>query len=367
MNIELTKNSDQIELIKAMGSTNKVTSQNAQEAFADFVGPVVQRVLAQAATAGMIYTDMPYNEDDSPTFPLDLYYGTNVDNVQVWSQTYPGGLASSHVSGLQELTFTTYRLDSAVNILKKYARRSRLDVVSAAVTRLAQELLVKQERNAWIVALRCLAEGSTNGNAHVINAGTANVLQIDDLNALKIRSRRINVSFANGTPDNRFSEGITDLFISPERMGDVRGFCYQPMNTRIGATGTAGTPAGSSTAVPLPDEIRTEIYRSGGAPSIFDVSLHEMNELGDAQKYNALFAQFYTGSFTAATDDLVVGVDVSRGAFKRAIAQNADTGSTIVVQPDDQWASRSEKLGWYANLTEGRVAIDARAILGLRV
>ena len=62
-----------------------------------------------------------------------------------------GGLPTSQVEGVKEMKISTYRLDSAISFLKKYARKSRLDVVSKAIERMANEILVKQDRNAWAV------------------------------------------------------------------------------------------------------------------------------------------------------------------------------------------------------------------------
>ena len=77
-----------------------------------------------------------------------------------------GGLpTSTDVAAIQELKIGTYRLDSAVSFMKRYARRARLDVVSKGIERMAQEVLVKQERNAWAVVLRALAEASSKGVA----------------------------------------------------------------------------------------------------------------------------------------------------------------------------------------------------------
>jgi hypothetical protein len=372
--IKLKETPEQIELIRAIASSNKLTSAQAQEAFAAFIGPVAQKVLAQAGTTGLIYSDFTYDEDDSPSIPLDLYYGASVDYIQVWSQNMAGGLPSSHVSGTQELKIATYRLDSAVNVLKKYARRARLDVISAAISRMIQEVLVKQERNGWAVILKALGEASTNGTKHTIASSTQNVLQVDDFNRLMTLSKRLNVSFANGTPDNNYSNGITDLFLSPEMKEQIRSFAYQPMNTRIGAQGTAGTPVGGSTAVPLPDSIREEIYRSAGVQEIYGVSIHELNELGTTQKYNQLFSTYAQagianggGTFSAATDEILIGVDLTKDAFRRPLAKNADSGATFVAQADDQWVTRSEKVGWYGSLEEGRICLDARAIQGLVV
>ena len=74
MKLKLKNTPEQVELVKQMGSKNLTESREAQEAFAAFLGPVIQKVLLTAGTASAIYTDAEYDEDDSPSYPLDLYY-----------------------------------------------------------------------------------------------------------------------------------------------------------------------------------------------------------------------------------------------------------------------------------------------------
>lgn len=366
MKLKLKNTPEQVELIKAMASKNATTSREAQEAFAAFLGPVIQKVLNQAGTASAVYTDAPYDEDDSPSYPLDLYYDESDNHITVWSQGMAGGMPTSHVEGMKELKISTYRLDSAVSFLKKYARRGRLDVVSKAVERMAQEVLVKQERNAWAVILKALGEATTKGNKHTVASDTESVFQVNDLNKLMTRIKRVNESFANGTPDLAYSNGITDLYVSPEIKEQIRAFAYQPMNTRNAASNSAGNVA-------LPDNVREDIFRAAGTQEIYGVNIVELNELGAAKKYNVLFGEFATssighgGDFNTSDDEILVGIDNSRGAFIRPIAQNADSGSQFVSLPDDQFAMRSEKVAFYGSLEEGRVCIDARAVVGIVV
>ena len=47
MNLKLKNTPEQIELVKAMGSKNRATAREAQEAFAAFLGPVVRQVLTK--------------------------------------------------------------------------------------------------------------------------------------------------------------------------------------------------------------------------------------------------------------------------------------------------------------------------------
>lgn len=359
MRIEFKRANDTVELVRAMGSKDKTVAREAMQAFAAFVTPVVQQVLNQAGSANLIYTNVPYDEDDAPSFPLDLYFGTSTNHVQVWSQTLAGGMPSSQVTGLEELKFQTYTLNSAVHWLDKYARKSRLDVIAMATNRLAQEILVKQERNKWAVILKAVAEASTGGTSHVINSDTADIFSINDLNRMMTRLRRLNESFDNGTPVE--SIGLTDLFVSPEIKEQVRGFAYQPMNTR-------GIPnSDESTALGLPDAVREEIFRAAGASEIFGVAITELLELGDAEKYNALFDNFYTGTFTNASDTVIIGYAAGRNALLRPVATDSETGGEVVIQPDDQWVSRVEKSGIYAKTEESAVCVDPRVLVALRV
>ena len=353
MKITLKNTPEQEALVKAMGSSNSVEAREAQEAFAAFLGPVVAQVINQAATAGAVYVDAPYDADDSPSFPLDLYYNESDNYFSVISQNIAGGLPTSQdVFAGQELKIAPYRLDSAVSFLKKYARRGRLDVLAKAVERMAQEVLVKQERNAWAVILKAAADGVTNSDQHAFALG-GTTFQLNDLNLMMTRMRRINSSFAQGTPADGFSRGITDLFISPEVMEDIRAFSYNAVG---------GETAGA-TATDLPNTVRDEIYRAAGAGSLFGVNLVEIMELGPNRKYVNLMETLDPTLMDNPTtdDDIIVGIDASKGAFVRAIA--TQDNSTFTALADDQFSARSEKLGFYGHLEEGRVCVDTRAVV----
>jgi hypothetical protein len=383
MKIQFEKNPEQIELIKALASENKTGAMQAQEAFAAFISDVVLQVLLQAGTASMIYRDVEFDEDDTPSIPLDLYYGQGEGTISVWSQTVGGGLPSSLQQGLQEMKVNTYRLDSAISMEKRYVRRARLDVVAAGLERMANELLVKQERNAWAVILKGLAEAATQSTSggqtqnHVIRtSSTDGSFDIDGLNKLWTLVRRINAAYTGGTPLNLQARGLTDLFVSPEVKEQIRGFAYQPMNTK-GANSVVGT--NTSGVLGLPDAVREEIYRGSGTQEIFGVTIHEMLELGIGRKYQTLFGAFAAGksyakgdgssssSFTLGSDELIVGIDSTRNAFLRPVAIQSESRGQVKVLPDDQFLARSQKVGFYSYVEDGRVLTDARAIVGLLI
>lgn len=374
INIKFKETPEQYELMKALGSKNQQTSLAAADMFAKFVGDVVQKVLAQAGTSSLFYNDLPFGEDENPSLPLDIFADAPVGHITVTSQNLAGGLARSESVGLQELKLSTYRLDSSFALPKKYARHCRLGVIAAYIERMAQELLIKQERNAWTVILKSLATGSGEGKACVLRAATADVFQVHDLNTLLTRAKRLKASFADGTPLGVSGKGITDLVVSYEMKEQVRSFAYQPMNTRSGAVATSG-----ATAVPLPDSVREQIYRAAGASEIFGINILDIYELGIAQKYNTLF-DILAGStaylkadgsgsavFDGATEEILVGVDLGVKAFWRPVMREADGGNTVSVQVDNQFVTRQDKVGYFASVEEGRCSIDSRAVTGLVV
>ena len=364
---KLKETPEQVALIQAIGSKNLQVSVEAQQSLAEFLGPVVQKVLLTKGTASAVYTDVPYDEDDSPSFPLDLYYGEGEGYVEVWSQQVAGGLPTSQVTGNSELKFMTYTLDSATSFNKRYARKSRLDIVSKATERMINEVLVKQERNAWAVILKALAEASTNGTQHVIRAGTATDFVLNDLNDLMTRVARINESYSSNTPLESYSNGPTDLYVSPEIVGKVRKMASQPIDS-----------SASNTVQNLPDEVRMDIFRNAGMQSIFGVNINQMNEFGEGKKYNTLFDTFADSTaFTTLSGGLsevfqsdhqiLVGIDNSKGSFVRPVARGEDN-ATFRVQPDDQFnLARVDKAGFWGHLEEGRVCLDARSVAGIIV
>ena len=113
---------------------------------------------------------------------------------------------------------------------------------------------------------------------------------------------------------------------------------------------------------------------------IFGIVLHELLELGVGKKYNTLVSEFIaaassgtglgpggSGNWDDSTDEMLVGIDASRDAFIRPVAQQAESGGTFTAQPDDQFLARHEKTGFWGYLEEGRVCIDDRALVGLAV
>ena len=372
MKITLKRTPEQIELVKAMASKNRDVAYEAQVALAEFIGPVLAKVINQAPTLSNLFSNFAFSADESPSIPMDLYYDvTDEDYVTVWSQAVPGGLPTNTVTPIGgEMKFTTYRLDSAIDFDKRYAQRSRMDVISKSFSRIAQEVLLKQERNSATLLLGALAESSTKGRNHVITAKNSGRLILDDFNRLLTLGKRINTAWTGGTPEGGIGgRGVTDLIVSPEVVQGLREMAYNPINTK-----------GNNTDIAATDSMREAVYSNGGIPEFYGINIMELQEMGKGQRFNELYKNLVAGQVNDighASDDtfaddtseseIVIGLDKRVESMLRAVATDSETGSEFSLVADDQYSVRQSKIGYYGSIEEGRMILDNRALFGLVV
>jgi len=389
MKIVLKRTDEQVELIKAMASRNREVAYEAQVALAQFIGPVLAEVINNAPTVSNLFTSLQFNAEDNPSIPLDLYYDIfDEDYIKVYSQSVAGGLPQNIVQPTSsELKVATYKLDSAVAFDKKYAAKSRLDVVSKTFTRIAQEVMLKQERTSANLLLTALAQASTGNsttasdNYHVFRTAAANRFVLNDLNKLFTKIKRLNASFIGGTPSGA-RRGLTDLIVSPEIVEEIRGMAYNPINTQVAPVATPSTSYSAGNApVVATDAVRDQIFSQAGLPEFYGVSIMEILELGVGKRFNTIFdtvagSTSYAGNysittsaaaFDGSTEEGIIGLDRSRDSLIRAVAVDSDTGSEFNLTADDQYTLRQGKIGYYGGLEEGRMVLDNRALVGLIV
>ena len=373
MKINIKRTPEQLELVKAMASKDPAVRMEAQAAVATFMSPVVNKVVNQAKTLGNLFWTLTFEEDDNPSLPLDTYYDIDdVDYIKVWSNTMAGGLPTNLIAPTQsELKFDMYPLETAWSFAKKFAERSRLSVVSATFTRMAQEVLIKRENMAAKLVLTALAGATTTINSstldHVFKVATTGTFSPSDLNNMFTRAKRLGSSWYDGTPDTFSGRGLTDLMISPEIMGQIRGMSYNPV------------VEGTNTSITLTDSQREALWSAGDVPNFYGLNLIEVNELGAGYRWTALFdsiadaaSETYAlfdgttndGAF-ATTHDLAIGLDLTKNALVRAAMVGASSGEEINVAVDNQFVTREKKIGFYGDLEEGMMIVDDRALLGL--
>ncbi len=377
LKIEFKRTEKQLELCRKLGSKNKLESMAAAEAIAEVLASPILQVIEQAPVISNLFTTLTFDAGTPATIPLDPYFDIRQRNfLQVWNQAQPGGPATNFVQGNSELYVQVYPIESAVSMNKNLLRATRLDYLAASMTRLVQEVLLVQEVNAANILMASIPGTRIDGNSAntatsnlIVNrSNTAGVFQLDDLNTIMIGYDRTVASWVGGTPVNEKRE-ISDLLGSPEWVGQIRAIAYQPSNTRQGAVTTQG---GSS--IPAPESVREEIFRGGGLPTIFDVNLHKIYELGVNRVYNSLFANYagtlaFPGNnnttavaFNPYAEQIVVGLNQEMFDLVR-LRQNEGNSEFNLIAED--MPIRTDKLSWFGGLTEGYCSVDGRAKYGL--
>lgn len=350
--IKFENNKDQLALIQAMASSDKAKAYEAQAQVANYVGPVLNEFMDKAPILSNLFERLPFGIDKSASIPLALYSDiTDEDFIKIYTTSMAGGLASNQVVlNTSELKVASYTLMAAYHFDSKYARDSRLDVVSKTFGRLGQDILLKQERTSANIILGTLADNAANQ----LVAGTTTKLVIADFNNLLLKGQRVNTAWQGGTPVGA-AGGITDLWLSPERMADLREMAYNPVSTT------------SSDGVTAPQEVRAALFKGAGLANFYGFVLHQVNELGKNQSFTQAFDAQYSGTFDSAADDLVLGLDLSRESLFRVVGQYEGVSTDLNIQVDDQWKTRERKIGWFGEMEEGRVCLDKRTIYGLRI
>jgi len=335
-------------------------------------------VINNAPVLSNLFTNLSFNAEDNPSIPLDLYYDiTDEDYIQVYSQQVAGGLPTNQVlPTTAEMKITTYTLDSALSFDKRYAAKSRMDVVSKTFTRMAQEILFKQERTSGNLILSSLAAAVTNNKKHVQRANAAGRFLLQDMNELLTLSRRVFTSFTGGSlPTGQSGMGITDLLISPEIEEELRAMAYNPINTKAVLGNTTASIVDSG--ITAPDSVRVGLFNGAGMSSFYGVNLMVFNEFGVGRKFNDIFDTVAGGTTYAkadgtgsnafgasGTDELILGINRNRESLIRAIAVDSENGSEFSLVADDQYSVRQNKIGYFGSLEEGRMVIDNRALFG---
>jgi hypothetical protein len=369
--ITLKNDGEQIELIKALASKDPAKAMQARMAFAAAVGPLIQQVINFAPGFANMYTRLELNENQNHEIDLAQYYDIKqMEFLKIWSQRIAGGLPSNELPGSEVLKFTTYRLESALSVLVKFAKQGRIDSVQQGLNFLAQNFLVQKDQDAAFVALTALAQAETNDGLvdkkHIIRTKTAGNIVLADFLALGTLSSRILSSWNGGSAVGTMGNGITDMVFSAEGIEKLKSISFNPVNT-----------VGTLTNIPAHEDLRKKLFEGGGALSFYNVAIQQNNLLGVGREYNTLFDTAagsiaypgYNASGTAvfdgSTEEVAFGANLAAPGMFQPVVLDGDTGSEVTMSPDDQYVGRQKKIGFTAEVEQGFIQTDSRTTIGL--
>ena len=324
---ETTPEMDQ--LLKRAGSLSKEESLGATAELAKALEVPLRKGVMSGDILNGIFEAIRLGPGASAEFPLDfLAPGTEKDFV---AYTIPnhGRIPERHVEG-DYVMVPTYDVGASIDWLLKYARDARWDVVGRAMGVLEASFTKKMNDDGW----HTLISAAVDRNIMVYDADASDGYFSKRLVSLMKTIMRRNGG-GNSSSINRGA--MSDLFLSPEGVEDIRNWGVDEVD----------------------DVTRRDlITREGGLLSrIFQVNLHDLDELGEGQEYQLYYQNDLSGSLPGSKKEIVVGLDLSSSdSFVMPIRQE------VQIFEDDT-LHRQKRAGLYGWAEHGFAVLDNRNVL----
>lgn len=291
--------------------------------------PLREGVLVGPITDG-IFTPVDLKGADAE-FPLDLLAPGEEDEFVAFTVPNHGRIPERHVEG-DYVRVPDYAIANAIDWLLKYAKDARYDVVARAMQVLEAGFVKKMNDDGWHTLLAAGADRNIMAYDADASAGQFTKRLVSIMKVLMARN-------AGGNSASVKQGRLTDLFLSPEALEDIRNW-----------------------GVDIVDEpTRREIFlASDGSDKvtrIFGVNLHEIRELGEGQEYQTFFTGQLGGSLASSDVELVVGLDLSSNdSFVMPIKEEVQVF-------EDAALHRQMRQGLYGWQRQGFACLDGRRVI----
>ena len=324
---------DFINLLKQSGNSDKSVALDAQREIAKALELPLRKGIMFGDVVTNIFEKMVLEPGSSPEFPLDLLAPGTERDYTAYTNPGHGRIPEKHVEG-DYVMVNTYGITNSIDFLLRYAREARWDIIARAMQVLESGFVKKINDDGWHTILAAAVD--------------RNILVYDaDAAAGQFTKRLISlgktVMLRNGGGNSVTATGrLTDLFLSPEAIEDVRNWGIDQL-----------------------DEVsRREVYQSAdnGTPltRIFGVNLNGLFEFGDGQEYQTFFTSDLSGSLGPNSDvELIVGLDLNaRDSFVMPVKREVEIF-------EDEALHRSQRQGYYGWAEIGFGVLDNRRVLAL--
>ncbi len=337
MKRKIIKPSDkQIELLRQTGSADKAVAMEAMHALAQALQVPLRSALLNGDILGGIFAPEVLDPSATAEYPLDFYQTAQENDYVAYQIPQEGALPQRTIVG-DAITVQTFDVGNAIDWPLKYSRSARWNIVARAMEVLEAGFVKKMNTDGWRVIIAAGA-GRTdfNGGAPLVYDSAATAGQFTKRLVSLMKTTMTRLAGGNTASTNRGR--LTDLYISPEALEDIREWDQDEVD----------------------DLTRREIFTAtddgGPLARIYGVTLHPLDELGVGQEFQIYFD---TLGLSVGTDDeeIVVGLDLSHGdSFVMPIKRE-------LAVFEDEHLHRKMKAGFYAWQEHGFAALDGRRVL----
>jgi hypothetical protein len=321
-----TPNDRQKQLLRMTASEKENEMLEARRALAQALEGAFRAAVLADDTLDGIYERVPLAAGADSRFPLHFLAPGEEDDRVAFVMPKEGAIPQRFIEG-DELYVPTYVVANSIDWPLRYARDARWDVVQDALDVFRYGFVRRFNDDGWHTVIQAAV---TNGRV-VDSAATAGVLTKRLITNLQTGIKRLT--------GGRLSK-VTDLYLSPEALADIRNWAEAEIDQTT----------------------RREVFvgpEPGGLPRIFNIALHELQELGVGQAYQTYIEATDGGNQAAwfSTDEeFVIALDLQRRAnypFKMPIRED-------VRVFDDPQLHRSARAGVYGWAEVGFAVLDAR-------
>ena len=316
-------------LLKQSGSSNKAEALEAQHEIAKALQEPLRQGVLVGDILGNIFESVVMEPGTTSEFPLDLLAPGEEDEFVAYTNPGHGRIPERQVEG-DYVMVPTYSVTASIDWLLRYAREARWDIVGRAMQVLEASFVKKMNDDGWHTVLAA----GVDRNIMVYDAdATAGQFTKRLVSLMKTVMRRN----GGGNTGSISRSKLSDLYLSPEALEDIRNWQVDQI-----------------------DEItRREIFMAadGGVTRLFQVNLHDIDELGESQEYQNFFTNQLSGSLQGSDLELVVGLDLgNRDSFIMPVKQE------VQIFEDDN-LHRHQKAGLYGWAELGFAVLDNRRVL----
>jgi hypothetical protein len=317
-------------VLRASGSNNRTEGLAATHELAKALElPLRQAILSGDILDGIFEQIQVGDTNSTAEFPLDIIApGMEKDFV---AYTIPKqGYIPQRTAEADYVMVPTYPIGNSIDWGLRFARDARMDVIGRCLEVYKNGFVKKLNDDGWHTILA--------------SAVDRNIVVVDsDSNPGQFTKRLVSLGKTvmrrngggNSSSANRGK--LTDLYISPEAMEDIRNWNVDQVD----------------------EQTRREIFLSeeGTLNRIFGVNLHDVDELGEGQEYQLYTVAQLSVSMPSSKVELAVGLDLGRKlSFVMPIRSQLETF-------EDDTLHRQQRGGIYGWQEQGFAALDNRTAL----
>ena len=319
------------QILRQTGSVDRDEALTALHQFAKALELPLRKGVLNGDILDGIYEPIQLEPGAIPEFPLDFVApGTEKDFV---AYTIPnhGYIPQRNVEG-DFVMVPTYDIGASIDWILKYARNARWDIVSRAMEVLEASFTKKLNDDGWHTIISAAVD--------------RNIIVFDsDASAGQFTKRLVSLAKTvmrrnGGGNSTSMSRGLlTDIYLSPEGLEDIRNWNVDQV-----------------------DEVtRREIFvaedGTGPMSRVFDVNLHDIDELGEGQEYQLFYTTQLSGTMPTGDVEIMVGLDLRKND---SFVMPIDEPLQVFEDPE---LHRQRRAGLYAWQSQGFATLDNRRVV----